>query len=308
MFNDTQPTFFHTPGRIVVIGDVHGDVSRFLQCLYACNVFNRHFEWIAEPRNTIVVQMGDQIDGLSRGEASAENWEKFCDTDMLYLTDTLDRIARLGGGRVLSLVGNHEIMNVVGDFTYVSSKSQQMLPIERRSQLFKPGGSLARLLARRNVVLKIGGTVFCHAGLLMKHISMVDGQLQLLNDVVRKYLCSRKLSMRETEVFSECILGVDSVLWTRTYADLFQEGSDLNQAKNEIDNVLEEIQAKRIVTGHNTVRNITALMEGKVMFADAGLSRAYGLGPRIQCINIYDPDTVNEQVKAIMIEIKDNSE
>ena len=52
--------------RIIVIGDIHGDIKRFKSILIDSKIINNNFEWIAEPPNTIIVQLGDQIDSLNR--------------------------------------------------------------------------------------------------------------------------------------------------------------------------------------------------------------------------------------------------
>lgn len=300
MYNEAQATFFHPPGRLVVIGDVHGDVQRFLQCLYATKVFNTHLEWIAEPRDTLVVQLGDQIDSLSR-TGSAPEWENLCDVEMLTLADRLDQIARLGGGRVLSLLGNHEIMNVEGEFSYVSPASTEKMPLVRRQRMFQPGGDLAKILAKRNLVLKIGSMVFCHAGILPHHLILVDNHIHMLNEVMRKYLRNKPLTEEELIIFKTAIMDMQGILWTRMYVELSEaNGSVFREA---IESVLERLSAKRIFIGHNTVMNVTSLLEGKVFLMDAGLSRAYGTD-RLQCLDIRQPDTPHESMQLLQIEKK----
>lgn len=297
MYNEAQPTFFQAPGRIVVIGDVHGDVQRFLHCLYAAKVFNTHLEWIAEPRDTIVIQLGDQIDSLSRGPSETQ-WENLCDVEMIHLADRLDSIARLQGGRVLSLLGNHELMNVTGDFTYVSSASQQRLPLHRRQQMFRPGGSIAKILAKRNVVLKVGSMLFCHAGLLPHHMMLVDDQIHKLNEIMRKFLKGLEITQEDASTLNAGILDPQGLLWTRMYVELGE--ANMEVLASAVQNVLDRAGARRIFVGHNTVPQITGILEGRVFFIDAGLSRAYGTD-RIHCIDIMHPDTEKEQLQVLTI-------
>lgn len=292
MFNDVQASQYTAPGRIVVIGDVHGDIHRFLQCLYAMRIFNTNLEWIAEPKDTIVIQLGDQIDSLSRGGSST--WEQLCDVEMIHLTDRLDRIARMGGGRVLSLLGNHELMNVAGEFSYVSEHSKMKLPLERRKSLFQPGGSVARILAKRNVIVKIGAFLFCHGGVLPHHLMLVENNFHKINDVVRKFLRGSPLEFQEYSVFHHVVEDMGGVLWTRMYMELAQASPQvLNEA---IDDVLQRTGSKAIFSGHNTVPQVTPLLGGKVFLTDAGLSRAYG-SSAMQCVQIVHPGTDAEQIQ-----------
>ena len=183
MYYTEYPSIIEECPRVIVIGDVHGDIARLIQCLIATKVINENNEWIADPPNTIVVQLGDQVDSASRG-ASVE-WEKVADTEVIQFMDSLDDKAHAKGGRVFSLIGNHEMMNVVGDFTYVSSKSMQLTGgQELRKRRFQPGGPLARQLSKRNIILKIGDLCFCHGGLLPYRDSSTRGVHQSPSMVV----------------------------------------------------------------------------------------------------------------------------
>lgn len=304
MFNDVQATYFSAPSRILVIGDVHGDIQRFLQCLYAARVLNANFEWIAEPKDTIVVQLGDQVDSLSRGGAST--WEQLCDVEMIHLTDRLDRIARLHGGRVLSLLGNHELMNVAGEFAYVSEHSRQKIPIEHRRKMFQPGGSLAQILAKRSIVVKIGKSVFCHGGILPHHLILVQNQLHTFNEIVRKFLRGHSLqTLSEVQVFHSIVQDMQGILWTRLYVELAE--NNMQALQEAIDDVLVRTESTRIFTGHNTVPRVTSLLNGKIFLTDAGLSRAYS-NTSIQCIQIHHPDTEHERIETLTISVQNSKD
>lgn len=296
LHNDIQPTTAGTPGRILVIGDVHGDLQRFLHCLYSCRIFNEHLEWIAEPRNTIVVQLGDQVDSMHRTPSKETEWEQLCDVEMIHMTDRLDRIARIGGGRVLSLLGNHELMNVEGDFTYVSEHSKSKLPLTRRHHMFRPGGCIAQILARRNLILKIGSHLFCHAGILPHHLAHAPQGLHQINEAVRKYLRGLPLTAEDFTIMREVVMNPQSVVWTRSYVELANDPK-LNDA---IEEVLRMTECRHIYTGHNTVPTIAHLANGKVFLVDAGLSRAYD-STKLHCMQILHPDTPNETIQTIEI-------
>ena len=112
---------YQQPDRLVIIGDIHGDIKRFKNILIDAKIINANIEWIAEPKNTIVIQMGDQIDSLNR--TTDNDWEVIEDIEMINFTNILDKLAMVKGGRLISLIGNHEFMNILGNYTYVSSKS-----------------------------------------------------------------------------------------------------------------------------------------------------------------------------------------
>jgi hypothetical protein len=159
------------PDRLVIIGDIHGDIKRFKNILIDAKIINNNIEWIAEPKNTIVIQMGDQIDSLNR--TTDNEWEVIEDIEMINFTNILDKLATEKGGRLISLIGNHEFMNILGNYTYVSSKSIANNE-KRRRELFKPGGQISKILSNRPVIVNIGGLLFCHAGLKISHLMVLN--------------------------------------------------------------------------------------------------------------------------------------
>ena len=121
--------------RLVIIGDIHGDIKRLKTILIDAKIINNNIEWIAEPPNTVVVQMGDQVDSLNRDESIAE-WEVLDDVEVIYFTNLLDKFAQSKGGRFISIIGNHEFMNVIGNYSYVSNKSMANNENKRRDLFF----------------------------------------------------------------------------------------------------------------------------------------------------------------------------
>ena len=144
-----QESIFPARKRLMVIGDIHGDLERLSALLRGVGVINERLQWTATPADTWLVQVGDQLDSRVRGEGS-NSWEETADVQVLFFLRNLDREAQRHGGRVLSLLGNHEFLNVFGDFSYVSPKSLAMLGGPTfRAATFQPGQYMARILAER---------------------------------------------------------------------------------------------------------------------------------------------------------------
>ncbi len=93
------------PVRIIAIGDLHGDYDAFEAILLDAGLMDSRKRWTGD--DTILVQTGDVPD---RGPDSLRIIKR--------LQDLQKRAARKGG-RVITLVGNHESMNVTGDLRYV---------------------------------------------------------------------------------------------------------------------------------------------------------------------------------------------
>lgn len=91
--------------RIVAVGDLHGDYGAYHAIMSAAGLIDERDRWAGG--DTILVQTGDIAD---RGP------------DSLRIIRHLRRLrsqAARTGGRVVTLLGNHEAMNVTGDLRYV---------------------------------------------------------------------------------------------------------------------------------------------------------------------------------------------
>jgi len=95
--------------RIVAVGDVHGDLPAFKAILAQAGVIDAAGSWAGG--STILVQTGDLID---RGPSMRSVFD---------FVMALEQAAAKGGGRVVPLLGNHEVMNITGDLRYVAPAS-----------------------------------------------------------------------------------------------------------------------------------------------------------------------------------------
>ncbi len=256
---------YPNPDRLVIIGDIHGDIKRFKNILIDANIINNNIEWIAEPPNTIVIQMGDQIDSLNRAEDN--DWEVIEDIEMLKFTDLLDKIAKIKGGTVISLIGNHEFMNILGNYSYVSDKSIANNE-KRRRELFKPNGQLSIILSKRPIIVKIGGLLFSHAGLKISHLFLLNKykkKVSYLNELWSSYALTNKLSNSEdAEIFGKIILEDDGILWTRNLDTV-----------DELNIMLNSLSCSYMFVGHNVVDGIK-FINNNLWYTDTGISRAFG--------------------------------
>jgi hypothetical protein len=268
--------------RIIIIGDIHGDLKRFKNILIDSKIINNNLEWIAQPPNTIVVQLGDQVDSVNRTNTNS-NWEVLEDTEMLYFTNTLNNIATSKGGLVISLIGNHELMNVQGNFSYVSSKSNN----ENRRNDYKPSGKLSTILSKRPIVLKIGKLFFCHAGIKKKHLDILDSygkDISYINTVWKKYMLNQINKVTDIEILMKVIIDNDGILWNR-------------ELDNKDDNIysLNKVGCIYMFIGHNTVEKV-ALINNTTWFVDTAISRAFG-NNSYQYIDIYNNNITIKEIK-----------
>src|SRR5438445_6405963 len=97
------------PDAVVAIGDVHNDFDDFVAILRHTGLIDTQNHWAGG--KTTFVQVGDLLD---RGPKPRE---------VLNLMMALEKEAPKAGGRVVSLLGNHEMMNIMGDLRYVTPQN-----------------------------------------------------------------------------------------------------------------------------------------------------------------------------------------
>ncbi len=95
-----------TTPRVVAIGDVHGDFNAFMTILRRAGLIDEARHWAGG--STLFVTTGDFTD---RGPKAREIMDLLID---------LEEQAPRTGGRVVVLLGNHEVMNLLGDLRYVT--------------------------------------------------------------------------------------------------------------------------------------------------------------------------------------------
>lgn len=264
---------YRKPGaqRIVAVGDLHGDFVATRQVLRLAGALGPDGHWAGG--QLVLVQTGDQLD---RG-----NDEK----EILDLFEQLRDEARAAGGAFIALNGNHELMNALGDFRYVTpegirdfdaldpdSPHAGQVPerLHERAAAFMPGGSMALRLAERPVVVQVGDTVFVHGGLKPEHVSY---GLDRMNDEVAAFLRGDVVSRGGAASPPAWMVDAEGPLWTRVFGsgDL---GADVCAV---LARTLGAAGAKRLVIGHTIQETgITSACDGQVFRIDIGMSSYYG--------------------------------
>jgi hypothetical protein len=103
----------NTPGgsatTVFAIGDVHGDFEDFVAILQRTGLINGQHHWTGG--KATLVQTGDLLD---RGPKPRE---------VMDLLMFLEKEAVEAGGQVVGLMGNHEMMNIMGDLRYFTAEN-----------------------------------------------------------------------------------------------------------------------------------------------------------------------------------------
>ena len=163
------------PDRLVAVGDLHGDCAVFERVLRVAGLYDNG-RWIGG--SAVLVQIGDVLD---RGDEELQ---------LLQLLRTLKREAAVAGGAVITMLGNHEVLNAMGISVYASPRSAAAFGDEgERASAFRPGSELATELSSWPVACVVGDTAFIHGGLTLAQVS---GGLGDLNTASSDWLKGRR--------------------------------------------------------------------------------------------------------------------
>ena len=300
------------PGRIVAVGDLHGDFDAWQAIAREAGLIDAEGEWSGG--NTTLVQLGDVTD---RGPDSLK---------IIRHLQALQEEAPRTGGKVVVLLGNHEAMNVTGDLRYVHpgeyeafrdrrskarreevwKKNREALEayyfgldpalspkdakekwlaetplglLEHR-RAWRPGGELGTWAAGLTAVAKVGTTLFAHGGLSDERS---EQSLEELN-------ASIVAALQPGEDVDRGVLQDPlGPLWyrgnvSRTVEAPAEDGSGPEIAprvsrEEEIAAILSRYGAERLVVAHTPALGGIAMdLGGRLVRVDTGISAYYG-GP-----------------------------
>jgi hypothetical protein len=249
-----EPSVFNNPAKILVISDIEGNFNALLHLLQINGVVDKYLKWTFDDGHLVIV--GDCFD---RGNQVVE---------CVWLIYSLEEKARKKGGYVHFILGNHEIMNLSGDWRYVHPKYAQTPGIPYTA-LYNGNSELWQWLCTKNIIEKIGDLLFVHGGISNEFLQH-DLTITEINNVARPHYT------KAGNVFSDPLLtdifnSENSPFWYRGY---YKESAN----EKMIDDILLKYDSKIIITGHTIVDQVSAFFNGKVINVDTnhagGMSEA----------------------------------
>jgi hypothetical protein len=285
-------------GRVVAVGDVHGDLDALIAVLKMASLLDDSEHWIGGRSH--VVQIGDIP---ARGPQTRAAF------DFLM---RLEIDAAASGGKVHSLIGNHDAGNMYGDLRDVlpeeygefrHSESETLVAkafdeecaslrkaglfpsrpedleyfkrtwferhppgfVEHRAA-FGPAGKYGSWIRRNNTAIRISDTLFVHGGISPKHSRTARSAM---NSTIQREL------LDPSRLPPGMATDPQGPLWYRGLAEYEEK-----PLENHLQAVLRFHGVNRIVIGHTVTRSaILPRFGGRVINIDLGLSRFYGRPP-----------------------------
>jgi hypothetical protein len=241
--------------KLFVIGDIHGDFYAFKQVLEmtecvtfdninikdifkfnsdksfltlkdGCDFYkmNENIKWNKKMRNVYIVFAGDLVDRCRNvGDNGCINTinDENCDLKILKLIFDLDKAAQQYNSRVLMVLGNHEILNLDGDFRYVSFKGlyKNSNPLQKIDRVKEMNALVKQNISNIYGIIQINNHIIVHGGinyLFFKNEILNDeslNKIQKFNLLLQKFINDgddNGLFNNEQSPFWDRTLGLDN--------------------------------------------------------------------------------------------------
>ncbi len=237
------------PEKVFVVSDIEGNFGALTDLLRAAGVVDEKLRWAFGKGHFVF--LGDLLD---RGSQV---------TECLWLLYDLEAQAEAAGGVSHFVLGNHEVMNFVGDFRYVRKKYAENCTILRETlgSIYSKRSVLGEWLRTRNVMLRLGNDLYVHGGIAPAAAEAKVG-LQDANDRLRAALLEDEWVPSRHPTMIHTVGYPDGFLWYRGYfqAPLVTEAA--------MDGVLTAFGVERVVVGHTIVPEVDFRLGGRVLAVD----------------------------------------
>lgn len=242
-----EETFHPAPAKLLALSDIEGNFMALKTMLLSAKIMDKQFSWTFGKGHLVLV--GDFFDrGLNV-------------TECLWLIYKLEGEAAAAGGKVHFILGNHELLNLQGNTTYVRKKylANAALLGEDYKHWYGLHSELGRWLRTKNAVERIGGIVYCHGG-ISPMLAATQLPLPEINRISRENLGKPNEEISDSlarAVFDQRT----GIFWYRGVAKNLVSDDDVAA-------ILQYAGAKKMVVGHTMYPDVTALYRGRVICID----------------------------------------
>jgi hypothetical protein len=288
---------FNGVDSIGVISDIHGNYKTYINLLKVSGIVDKDLNWKFGKGHLVI--LGDIFD---RGDMV---------TEILWHLYGLEKQAAEAGGMVHVMLGNHEVMVLDGDLTYMNQKYKQVEKISgtKYSDLYAGNSVLGNWLRSKPIMITINDIIFVHAGispeLVQRKLTASKVNQQFSDKIVGKELKSKDVSSEEmlqaqiNDPMKKKADQTDTVLihnvprntgltanelaanieyeelmfLVQNDGPIWYRGFFDNSDFNEstLDSILGFFNKNHIVVGHTTSKDIKSLFNNKIIGVDAGI-------------------------------------
>lgn len=238
-----EPSIYNKPSRILAISDIEGNFPALRKLLIKAGIIDKNYQWIFGDGHLVIVG-----DCLHKEEQMAE---------CLWLIYSLEYKALSDGGYVHFILGNHEIMNLNGNWRYAHPKYADTAASGNDYVILYDGNrELWRWLQTKNMMERIGDVLFVHGG-ISDEINQLNLPITEINGLARPHYVNARGTLTDDRL--KMILNSrKSPFWFRGY---YKEPVN----ETQIDTTLDLFGVSTIVTGHTPVRHVASFYNNKVI-------------------------------------------
>ena len=247
------------PEKLLAVSDIEGNLVAFTSLLQAHGVIDGQLTWTFGTNELVTV--GDFMD---RGDDVAA---------LLWLVQKLELEAEAEGGRVTFILGNHESMNLRGNWEYASGKYKALAatldpnedPSESYRAFLNEETYFGKWLRAHPTMVRRGEYLFVHAGV---HPDIADLGLNLsqINEAVARNLGSNLYHEPGPDKAANFLMGATGPLWYRGLVKDYK-GEDKLESR-ELNRILNGFAASRVVIGHTITDEVSTDYSGRVIRID----------------------------------------
>jgi hypothetical protein len=235
-----------------VISDIHGEYNTYITLLKAMGIIDQNLKWSFGKGHLVV--LGDIFD---RGNMV---------TEVLWHLFGLEKQAEKAGGMVHVLLGNHEVLILNKDLSYISEKYKKVEAISNSnySDLYSENSVLGKWLRTKPAIISINNIIFVHGGIAMELVQR-NLSIRRINQIFSSNIMGKEKESGEDYKVSDFLNDFNGPLWYRGYF------TDANFQESRLDSILSFYHKEHIVVGHTTQKDVQSLFNNKIFGVDAGI-------------------------------------
>lgn len=263
------PSEYDMPEQVFALSDIEGEFAAGRALLIAGNVIDSQYNWTFGKGHLVIP--GDLFD---RG-VDVLPW--------LWLLYSLETKALAAGGYVHVLLGNHDIMQLNGDYRYTDARFFKHAWTLGRGirTVFGEDTELGRWLRSKNIVERTGNYLFMHAG-LSPEVLRLQWSPEEINTRCRPWYAADRKTVPDSLL---CFFDSRSPFWYRGYFT----NPPLDEAV--IDSTLQQYHSTTIVVGHTiTDTTLAVRYNGKVIGIDVNQHEGHHAALLITREGLYSVD------------------
>lgn len=234
---------YQRPDNLLVLSDIEGNFEAFRKILYTARVIDKKNRWTFGDGHLIIT-------------GNCFNKEEQV-IECLWLIYSLEEKAKKNGGYVHFILGNHEILNLNGDWRHLHPRyaSNVRKTSSAYLTLYDGNNEIWRWLQTKNIIEKIGELLFLHGG-ISPELLQLNYSLEMINRKARQHYTQSE------QLPNDPLL---NILFDENSSPFLYTGyhsGDENPIL--IEDTLARYGVQKIITGNTAMEKISSFYDSKV--------------------------------------------